>query len=453
MATIYFKLSKRVDKVTNLTEIILRVRSNNHYDILAKSGLFLDPINFKLETNGQGKIVVNRRKVGNNVKEAENTEKKLNELCTLIHSNILGIPKEDITKEWVSNLIEKFHHPEKEEMKKVKDIHTLFDEYIEKNTFSKGHLLTIKVLSRAIGRYEYFRQKAEKEKGFLFAVDKVTSDDIEGFFDYFRNESALCQEYPKTFEKIAKLYPEQQCKFTDRGDNYIVKMRKRLKAFFNWLNTSLITTNQPFKGLTVGSERYGTPYYITIEERNLIESFPFENEHLQTQRDIFIFQCLIGCRISDLVKLTENNITNGILTYTPHKTKNEGETPILARVPLHKKAVALIEKYKGIDKEGRLFPFISSQKYNEAIKEIFTFCNIKRMVSVRNSQTGEEEMKPLNEIASSHLARRTFVGNAYKMVSDPNIIGKMSGHVEGSRAFVRYRNIEDETLKNVINQL
>ena len=76
---------------------------------------------------------------------------------------------------------------------------------------------------------------------------------------------------------------------------------------------------------------------------------------------------------------------------------------------------------------------------------------ITRKVEVRNPKTGETEFKPINEIASSHLARRTFVGNAYFKVSDPNIIGKMSGHVEGSKAFRRYRNIEDETLINVIN--
>ena len=33
----------------------------------------------------------------------------------------------------------------------------------------------------------------------------------------------------------------------------------------------------------------------------------------------------------------------------------------------------------------------------------------------------------------------------------PNLIGKISGHVDGSRTFKRYRNIEDETLKSVIN--
>lgn len=170
-------------------------------------------------------------------------------------------------------------------------------------------------------------------------------------------------------------------------------------------------------------------------------------------RDIFVFHCFIGCRVSDLVKLTPQHINNGILVYTPHKTKDEGDEPIQARVPLHDKAKELIEKYKGMDKKGRLFPFISAQKYNDAIKAIFTMSGITRNVEVRNTLTGENEIRPINEIAASHLARRTFVGNAYFKVSDPNLIGKMSGHVDGSKAFKRYRKIEDETLKNVIDMI
>ena len=54
----------------------------------------------------------------------------------------------------------------------------------------------------------------------------------------------------------------------------------------------------------------------------------------------------------------------------------------------------------------------------------------------------------LYEIASSHLARRTFVGNLYKQVKDPNLVGALSGHKEGSRAFARYREIDEELKKS-----
>ena len=214
------------------------------------------------------------------------------------------------------------------------------------------------------------------------------------------------------------------------------------------------TTNRPFDGIKIGSEKFGTPYYISIDERNQIAEYNLSDcKNLEVQRDIFIFQCFVGCRVSDLINLTVDNITDGVLVYAPHKTKDDGEQSLQARIPLHDKAKALIEKYQGIDSKGRLFPFISPQKYNEAIKEIFTKVGITRNVVVRNPKTGENETRPINEIASSHLARRTFVGNAYFKVSDPNIICKMSGHVEGSKAFTRYRKIEDSTLLDVINQL
>ena len=172
---------------------------------------------------------------------------------------------------------------------------------------------------------------------------------------------------------------------------------------------------------------------------------------LEIMRDIFVFQCFVGCRVSDLLKMSEKMISDGILAYTPHKTKDDGEDPIQARVPLHPRAVALIEKYRGMDAMGRLFPFLSSQRYNDAIKVIFRLAGVTRNVEIRNSLTGENEIVPINTIASSHLARRTFIGNAYFKVQDPNLIGKMSGHVEGSEAFKRYRKIEDDTLRNVID--
>ena len=45
------------------------------------------------------------------------------------------------------------------------------------------------------------------------------------------------------------------------------------------------------------------------------------------------------------------------------------------------------------------------------------------------------------------------IGSLYKQVKDPNLIGSLSGHVEGSRAFVRYRNIDEETKKELVSML
>lgn len=454
MAAIYKRLSTKVQADTNLAEVLISLKNGNDYFVRSKSGIFVTPDNFR-----NGEIVVNRRKVGNDVQYHEYQLKKMNELCAYIMSKVSDTPKEQINSVWFKEVVDRFNHPEKyaPKVEAKKSFYELAEEYLEKKDFSIDHTKAIRVLVRDVARYEGFR-RATEDKDFSFNVDKVTRTDIEDFLDYLRNEKSLSEEYPKIFQKLLKSYPigvkRGQCKLVVRGDNTLVKLTKKLKAFFVWLYESDKTKNRPFDGIKIGSEKFGTPYYITIEERNAIADFDFSgSKSLEVQRDIFVFQCFVGCRVGDLIKLTEDNIINGVLVYAPHKTKDEGDQTLQARVPLHPKAVELIEKYKGSVPDGRLFPFITPQKYNDAIKEIFTEVGINRNVVIRDPKTGENEIRPINEIASSHLARRTFVGNAYFKVSDPNIIGKMSGHVEGSKAFSRYRKIEDSTLLDIINQI
>ncbi len=469
MATIYLKLSKRVQQETGKSEVILRVRNGNDYDILVKSGLYITPDNFK-----KGEVAVNYRKVGNDTKYHEKVKKQLDDLKAHILNCINGRSKDNITKEWLADIVDREIHPErylsKEEANK-QSIYELANVYLEQKQFSEPHTKCFMVLIRAVARYEGFRRyyEATKEERkdlpallldsskFTFDPDTLTRDDVEDFRDYLRNEKELSEEYKRLFKRLLDNYPANiksgHHEIEGRGENAVIKLMKNLKAFMAWLYDTGRTKNRPFECVKIGTEKYGTPYYITIDERNLIASTQMPTKHLEVQRDIFIFHCFVGCRVGDLVKLTDENITNGILTYTPHKTKDDGDTAVMARVPLHPKAVELIEKYKGVDGKGRLFPFISPQKYNAAIKEIFTLSGITRNVEVRNALTGEMEIRPINEIASSHLARRTFVGNAYKQVADPNVVGKMSGHVEGSRAFARYRNIDDDILKDVISRI
>lgn len=100
-----------------------------------------------------------------------------------------------------------------------------------------------------------------------------------------------------------------------------------------------------------------------------------------------------------------------------------------------------------------MLPFISEPKYNVAIKRIFLAARLNRPVTVINPLTREPEIKPLYTVASSHSARKTFVGNLYKQVQDPNLISSLSGHKEGSKAFARYRDIDEDMKKDLVKLL
>ena len=123
--------------------------------------------------------------------------------------------------------------------------------------------------------------------------------------------------------------------------------------------------------------------------------------------------------------------------------------PAKPLIPLAKKIVKKYANYDG----GALLPFVPKSEYNKAIKEIFTLAGITHNVTVLNPTTREEEKRPINEIASSHLARRTFIGNLYQRVKDPSIIAELSGHVEGSKSFSRYRRIGNDAKRATLRFL
>ena len=65
------------------------------------------------------------------------------------------------------------------------------------------------------------------------------------------------------------------------------------------------------------------PFYLTLEERDKVYYADLSNETPSTQvyRDIFMFHCLIGCRVGDLEKMTRANIVNGAVEYIAEKPK------------------------------------------------------------------------------------------------------------------------------------
>lgn len=363
-----------------------------------------------------------------------------------------------LTSDMLERLVDEQLHPEK--YKSTEDgFFPLMEEFLQKRKLSEVRENNFRVLIRALKRYELLRQivddeerKNKRQKGssepFVLDIDTIDVDVITDIESFLRNEHTLYNEYPEVYKAVPGSKQPQQ-----RGNNTICALFNKLRAFFNWCNEQGKTDNKPFAGYEgVTVERYGTPYYITIDERNKIADFDLSSKPtLEVQRDIFIFHCLIGCRVSDLLKMTDDNIINGVIEYIPHKTIDE--RPAVVRVPLNERALKLVEKYRGTDSKGRLFPFISAQKYNDAIKEVFKACGVTRIITVLNPTTGKEEKKPINEVASSHLARRTFIGNLYKKVKDPNLVGSLSGHAEGSKAFARYREIDDEIKTELVKMI
>lgn len=314
-------------------------------------------------------------------------------------------------------------------------------------------------LSRLIKRFELYMQLT-KDQDYSFDYNTCTYMDLEMLRDYLLEEGSLAVANPKLFDEILEKAPVtlnvvQRRQLTNRGSNYMAKLMKNLKSIFLWMKDNDISKNDPFKKFCTGEQIYGKPIYLTQAERDQVARYDLSGqpETLREQRDIFVFQCQTGCRVSDLLSLTPGNIQDDILEYVPSKT-SRGTNQVKPRIPLTAACLDIIAKYRGnIHCQGKLLPFISAQKYNDYIKEILKLCGINRNVSWRNPRTSEYELHPIYEVATTHMARKTFIGNAYKKCKDPALIARMSGHTEHSKSFCRYRDIDDEDLRELISKM
>ncbi|MBR4147992.1 MAG: tyrosine-type recombinase/integrase [Bacteroidales bacterium] len=239
-----------------------------------------------------------------------------------------------------------------------------------------------------------------------------------------------------------------------RSLNYVVVEIKYLIAFWHWLlKVKKLNIDDVFMNFNMDQSVYGTPFFFSNEDRQrLFEADLSKRPELAIQRDIFVFQSLVGCRVGDLKRLKRSNIIDGeMLQYVAGKTKNKSGK--IVTVPLHPTAKIILERYSN-NCEDSILPFISDQKYNDAIKEIFKLVpEIDRIVTILDPVTRLEKQVKLSEVASSHMGRRNFCGNLYEAGFRDSDIASMSGHAEGSKAISRYRKVSDETKKKMINAL
>jgi integrase len=95
---------------------------------------------------------------------------------------------------------------------------------------------------------------------------------------------------------------------------------------------------------------------------------------------MFLFSSFTGVAFSDMRNLTEQNLSiaeDGV-QWVHLKRKKTG-TP--CHIPLLEVPLQLIGKYKGIAKEGKLFPMISCSKTNIYLKRIAAECRIDKRLT------------------------------------------------------------------------
>lgn len=307
----------------------------------------------------------------------------------------------------------------------------MFQHYVNNSRLSKDRK------KHAFSTINHWQRFADKKKLSL-TFENISPDTLRAFEKFLLSEKV---EVKGTKEKKPA-----------RGLNTLHSIFAITRTFYNHARKELakqgVIIQYPFDVYKVPAEVYGTPIFLSLEERDFLFNFKVESDRLAQVRDVFIFQCSTGARIGDMIRWTKSNIRNNTLSYIARKTK-EGH-PVTVTVPLTAKAIDILSRYDMPD--NRLLPFISEQKYNDYLKELFALAGLNRIVTRQHPTTREQENVKLCDIASSHIARRTFVGNMFGK-KDSAIIASMSGHVANSKAFTRYYNISEDLQRSAIEAI
>ena len=135
----------------------------------------------------------------------------------------------------------------------------------------------------------------------------------------------------------------------------------------------------PFAGYINSPENVDRGYLTKAEIQTLMDA-PMKNTYHELVRDLFIFSAFTGLAYSDVKNLTTDNLQtffDGNLWIITRRKKTNTESNIrLLDVPLK-----IIEKYKGMTRDNKVFPMPSNTTCNRILKEIGNQCGFKTRLS------------------------------------------------------------------------
>lgn len=320
-----------------------------------------------------------------------------------------------------------------------------FERYLSENQFNSWHNQALTSVMHKLERYEAWQGFLAEQEDFHLYLEDFTFEEMERYHEYLSHEYEYRDAYPEFYDQFHLV---KSIDIRPLSKNAIHTGITRLEMFLNWCVKQGYLTDLSFRRFRCDGEVYGVPYYLTIEERDYIMDFDLSQyPRLELHRDKFVFQCMIGCRCDDLDHMTWDCIHGDFIEFIPHKNLLNGHAEVV-RFPMTDKMRIILERQ---DPNCATFFFPYCQEtYRVDIKDVLRKTGINRKVTILDPQTRKGIQRPICEVAASHLARRTFIANLYNKVKDQSLISSLTGHVDESKAFARYRAISDDTKKSVI---
>ena len=309
-------------------------------------------------------------------------ESKIQDISLFFRANKIKINKE--------LFIEKFDSKEEIKPSVFYDFFECFDEYIEKGKLTKTPNTT-----KGQTTVKNYLENFSNETDFDISFDRIN----DFFFDSLMMYSYQTKEIKQ---------------------NYFAKIIKVLKSFLSWATEKGYNTNREFEKFRAAEHDIDI-VYLSFDELMKLYEKDFDNDRLSHVRDFYCMGCFTGLRFSDLSKLHLANISEDHIVLSIQKTKTQNHA-----IKLNKYAKAILEKYKGTIYEP--LPIISSQKFNEYIKECCELAEITQSFTIHWFVGNKKKSltQPKCKFITSHTARKTFITNSLLLGMEPKAIKKIA---------------------------
>lgn len=235
-------------------------------------------------------------------------------------------------------------------------------------------------------------------------------------------------------------------KFTNNTTNlHLILIRSFLKWLVNEKGLNIIVPKlQSVKG-------YETECIaLTEKEITSLQNIDLSDNISDREiRDIFLFQCYTGQRISDITKLQFSTAIKKTDTGTfwELRTKKTGTS---LKIPMIAQAIVILERYKHLDH----LPKYSETTINTSIKNIAKRANISEVIT-QTSYTGvkrTEKISPKHDLISTHTGRRTFITTALRNGMPTPLVMEITGH-KSTSTLLRYMKIANDDLATALHNV
>ncbi|WP_109437806.1 site-specific integrase [Aquimarina sp. AU119] len=251
----------------------------------------------------------------------------------------------------------------------------------------------------------------------------------------------LTLEYLLSFEKF----------MFDRGNrvNTIAANMKYLKSIIKDAIKQGYINDNPFDNYSIKTENSEKETF-TYEDILKLESINIEPRHKGQirARDMFLFAFYnAGMRFGDVCRLKWDNVNKNEIVYVMNKSKKR--TGSKRTIPITDKVRAILEKYKGLNKDY-IFPILKGVKTNEMEK-------IEHKIYIGNNAVNRSfkilcKNNKLKQL-TFHSAKHSFADYAVKNEIDLLTISKLLGHSRLATTQTYLKDFYQKNQAEAINQM